>query len=159
MKLYWVWWPWDEQTITLLFAAAAIAQLVAVAAVIWAALKGLHRVWNKTVGARRNQRRLLNRLFPGANLEYVEANLGPAALISHTRAGTIRRYRLLDCWVSVGETNGATDWISITITDPKFVFRTKRHTRGLIDIRLGRDCFDKASGFFRPTPVSIGQKE
>ena len=45
------------------------------------------------------------------------------------------------------------------ITDTKFVFRTKRFTLGLIDIRLGRDCFDKASGPFRPTPVSIGQKE
>jgi hypothetical protein len=58
------------------------------------------------------------------------------------------------------EKHGAEEWISINITDPRFVFRTKRHTQGLIDVRLGRDCFDKAgiwfgSGSGRP---SVGQK-
>jgi hypothetical protein len=159
MQIYSVPWPWDkDQTLTLLYVAAAIAT---VAVVIWAPLRGLRRVWKETVGARHNQRRLINRLFPGANLEYVEAMLGPAALISHTRVGTIRRYRLLDCWISVGENHGAAEWVSVTITDPKFVFRTKRHTNGLIDIRLGSDCFDKAGDWYRPASKSanIGQKE
>ncbi len=32
-----------------------------------------------------------------------------------------RCYRLLDCWVSIGEEGGAAAWISITVTDPRFV--------------------------------------
>jgi hypothetical protein len=146
-----------DQTKDWLYVAAAIAAILA----IWPLLNsGVRRVWNKTVGARRNQRRLIDRLFPGANLEYADATLGPAALISHTPAGTIRRYRLRDCWVSVGENHGAAEWVSVTITEAKFVLRTKRHTNGLIDIRLGRDFFDKASDWFGPAAdVILGQKE
>jgi hypothetical protein len=61
----------------------------------------------------------------------------------------------------VGEVGGAAEWLSITVTDTRFVLRTKRLTRDLIDIRLGRDYFDKAGSCFKsPTSsASIGQKE
>lgn len=158
MIVYGVGWPWDlEQTATVLSVVGGIA---AVAAALWGLLKGLHLVWNRTVGARRSQRRLVARLFPGANLEYVDAVLGPATLITHTQSGrAVFRYRLLDCWVSVGEEQGAAEWISITVTDPAFILRTDRFTEGLVDVRLGRDCFDKAGRWFGSGVVSIGQKE
>jgi hypothetical protein len=151
-------WGWGEMSAVL----SEFATLSAALAAVWASIIVLRRLWRATVGSRNNQRRIIDRLFPGAHLRYLENLLGPPTLIGRRDAtGSVRRYRLLDCWISAGYKHGASEWISITVTDAKFVPRTDRFTRGLIDVRLGRDSFVTATKWW---PVgtgegSIGQKE
>lgn len=142
-------------------ALSTAAAFAAVFGALWAILKLVGRTWRQTFGARWSQRRLLNQLFPGGNVQYIEQLLGTATLVTRTGPGTeVRRYRLLDCWVSVGVVDDSVKWVSITVTDHRFSFRTNRFTMGLVDIRLGKDCFiqlDKA--WSEPVEASIGNRE
>jgi len=140
------------------------AALTVVLGALWEIRKLARRLWNDTIGSRRKQQRILNGLFPSANIQYIEELLGYATLVSRSdSSGSVRRYRLPDCWVSAGVEKDAVNWISVTVTDPKFVFRTNQLTQGLLSIRLGRDCFDKIDSdwFQRRNGVggSIGQRE
>jgi hypothetical protein len=140
------------------------AALTVVLGALWEIRKLARRLWNDTIGSRRKQQRILNGLFPSANIQYIEELLGYATLVSRSdSSGSVRRYRLPDCWVSAGVEKDAVNWISVTVTDPKFVFRTNQLTQGLLSIRLGRDCFDTIDSdwFQRRTEVggSIGQRE
>lgn len=140
------------------------AALTVVLGALWEIRKLARRLWNSTIGSRRNQQGVLNRLFPSANIQYIEELLGCATLVSRSDAsGSVRRYRFPDCWVSAGVEKDTVNWISVTVTDPKFVFRTNQLTQGLLNIRLGRDCFDKIdSDWFQPrngVGGSVGQKE
>jgi hypothetical protein len=149
---------WTGFLDTVAFVATAGGAL----AVAWGLLKLIADAWNATVGLRKRQRRQLNALFPGAHTQYVEGLLGYPTLVSHEEGQqSVRRFRLPDCWVSVGVTGSTIDWMSVTVTDPKFKFRTKGFTRGLLDLRLGHDRFDNVDSWFFPDecgPV-LGQKE
>jgi hypothetical protein len=140
------------------------AAFTVVLGALWELRKLARHIWNGTIGSRRHQQRILNRLFPSANIQYVEKELlGCATLVSRSdSSSSIRRYRLPDCWISVGVEKDTVNWISVTVTDPKFVFRTNQLTQGLLSIRLGHDCFDKVTAGFGPcngVGASIGQKE
>jgi hypothetical protein len=64
----------SEQTVTLLYVAAAIAT---VALVMGGLFKALRRLRNGTVGARQVQRRLINRLFPERTCNMSTQSWGP----------------------------------------------------------------------------------
>lgn len=138
--------------------------LAAVLGLLWTGVKFIGRLWETSLGVRLLQTRTLNSLFPGANIHYVERLLGPPTLVSREDSKeSVRRYRLPDCWVSIGVANNAAHWMSVTVTDSKFRFRTNQFTQGLVDLLLGHDSFDKVSeiGWFQHEEFDgpPGQKE
>lgn len=144
----------------LVSAAAALAALLGAG---WGLIQVCRRIWRASIGSRRHQRRLIGRLFPGAHRTYIEGLLGPPTLVARRgNDSSVRRYRLPDCWISVGYRAGAAEWVSVTVTDRRFSVRTRDLTQGLIDVRLGRDSFEKATTWFHErggNGLSIGQKE
>src|SRR6185369_6195911 len=74
----------------------------------------------------------------------VESKLGVPQFITHPDGHEERIYRLPGAWVTVHPVGGAVRWFSITITDPETYYDIGPMTFGRINVRLGRDTFDKA---------------
>lgn len=123
----------------------AAAGGVTVLTALWAFRQVIRRRWDATVGRRRAQAGVLDQIVCTTSLEFVESLLGVPQFIRHDGDYEQRIYRLPGSWVTVEPVDGAVRVFTITITDPKMSYKTKGTTFGVVDVRLGKDTFDKAA--------------
>jgi hypothetical protein len=92
----------------------------------------------------RAQSAILDQIVCTSSLAFVESILGVPQFIRHDDGYEDRIYRLSGAWVTVEPVDGAVRAFTITITDPDMYYKTKGMTFGVVDLRLGKDTFDKA---------------
>lgn len=139
------------------------------AAAILVAAVGVYR-WSaswyrRTIGSRRDLVRRLNQLAAGVTTRWVEERLGAPAFVRGVDLGSVPGrqatteliYRTRHAWVQVlADRDGAVVRFSITVTDPKFSFRTSDLTLHHLDIKLGRNRFaDIRTSFGDPNGYSL----
>jgi hypothetical protein len=141
---------------------ASYPQILALAAAVAAIGGGV--VWlygraaslyHRTLGSRRGLAKLLNQVAAGVTARYLEERFGAPAFVrgSETRAqsvgmtvGAVRMteqvYRTRHAWLQVlTDEHDAVIRFSITVTDPRFHFRTRDLTNYTLDVKLGRTHF------------------
>ena len=97
--------------------------------------------WNDTLGRRKAQAKLFDRLACGSSLDYVDSLLGVPMFSGKRGEHDTRTYRLPGAWVIVEIRSAAVHSYSITVTDPKMRYNTRRLTFGCLDVDLGKDMF------------------
>jgi hypothetical protein len=132
---------WDVVALGLGIGSSAAAVIVAV----WGLWKLVRRRWEKTVGRRKAQTKILDQLACTVSMAFVEKLLGPPRfIIGDDPSSEERCYRLPGCWIEIVPRGNAVERFSITITDPKMWYRTDGVTLGTIHVRLGVDTFAEA---------------
>jgi hypothetical protein len=121
-------------------AAAAVALIAAA----WAFRAVARRWWDRSIGRRRAQSAILDQIVCTSSLEFIDSLLGVPQFITNDGNYRQRIYRLSGARVTVEHEGGAVTAFTITITDPRMYYETKGMTFGVIDLRLGKDTFDKA---------------
>ncbi len=101
--------------------------------------------WDRTIGRRRAQSRILDQLACGSSLEFVESLLGLPQFLEKIDGREQRIYRLAGSWVVVELYERAMLSFSITITDPRMYHSTERLSFGQLHVRLGRSDFADVS--------------
>jgi hypothetical protein len=141
--------------------ASAVAVLAAAIAVYrWSVS------WYRwTVGSRRDVASRLNPLAAGVTTRWIEERLGPPAFVRSVgrptvvgrQAVTELIYRTRHAWVQViADAEGAVIRFSITVTGPKFAFRTRDLTLNHLRVKLGRSRFaDIQTSFAEPEGFSL----
>lgn len=129
----------------------ATAIQVAVAVLTGAALlAGVYRAgrtfMRRTFLSRRYLAARLNQLACGTTTEYTDSILGPAAFrraLPDDQKYEEHIYRTNHAWVQtvVRTADKSVDSFAITVTDPRFRFRTRELTGNNLDIRLGHTRF------------------
>jgi hypothetical protein len=125
---------WDGIVAGVGFGASASATVVS----LWAVVQMGRRVWDRTIGRRRVQSRVLNRLACGSHVQFVESFLGVAQFVSFRDGFEQRAYRLSGAWIMLELSGSSVESFSITVTDPTMHFLTRHLTFGQIDVKLGR---------------------
>jgi hypothetical protein len=122
-------------------------------AAVLAAAAGLYRwsvLWyRRTIGSRRDLTRRFNQLAAGVTTRWVEERLGAPAFTRGTDLAVAGRqavteliYRTRHAWVQVlTDRDDAVVRFSITVTDPRFRFKTRDLTHHHLDVKLGRSRF------------------
>jgi len=131
---------------------------------ILVAAAGLYR-WSmswyrRTIGSRQDVTRRLNQLAAGVTTRWVEERLGAPAFVRGVDLGTVAGrqamteliYRTRHAWVQVlADRDGAVVRFSITVTDPRFGFKTRDLTLGHLAVKLGHSRFaDIRTSFGEP---------
>ena len=122
---------------------SAVVAATVIAGIAWAAIKF---VWNplfERLGRRRAQSKLLDQLACGSSVAYVESLFGAAQFITYSNDREQRTYHLRGAWVMIEIADARVIAFSITITDRRMYYNTKRLTRGFIDTKLGKDTFSE----------------
>lgn len=112
-------------------------------------IRPLRRRWQRrTSQVQKQQAAILDQLGLGRPLETIEAALGSPHLLNrwNNPEGTSeeRIYRLPGAWVTLQTPGGVVAAYTITITDPKLYYDTKKITRGIVPVVLGRSVFSEA---------------
>lgn len=108
----------------------------------WAAIKFGWNPLAAWLGRRRAQSKLLDQLACGSSVAYVESLFGAAQFITYSDDREQRTYHLPGAWVMIVIAEARVVAFSITITNRRMYYNTKRLTRGFIDMNLGRDTFN-----------------
>jgi len=122
--------------------------------------------YRRTIGSRRDLASRLNQLAAGVTTRWVEERLGAPAFVRRVNLGTadVGRearteviYRTRHAWVQVlVDADGAVVRFSITVTDPRFRFRSLDLTLHHLDVKLGHSCFsDIKTSFGDPEGYSL----
>lgn len=126
---------WDIIGTALTIAAAAVP----VAAAVFGLVRATRKAWNYTLGQRRNQQAMLNRLAAQSTRTYVDDLLGNSQFLQVREQFEIHYYRLAGCWVCVWYSDDQVAAFAITITRKRLWFDTLALTHYQFRIRLGRD--------------------
>lgn len=122
---------------------SSIVAVTVLSGIGWATIRlGLNPL-SEWLGRRRAQANLLDQLACGSTVAYVESFLGVAQFVTFEDGLEQRIYHLRGAWVMV-ELNRESQVVvafSITVTDRRFHYSTKKLTFGHLDIRLGKDTF------------------
>ncbi|CDZ90124.1 hypothetical protein QM787_25525 [Rhodococcus ruber] len=132
---------WDSVAAGLGAGAAGATVLSAV----WGMGQLTRKQWDRTIGRRRAQSRILDQLACGSSLEFVESLLGLPQFLEKIDGREQRIYRLAGSWVVVELYERAMLSFSITITDPRMYHSTERLSFGQLHVRLGRSDFADVS--------------
>jgi hypothetical protein len=121
-------------------AAAALAGL----AILAGAYKAIITILRHRFLSRRDLTHRLNQLACGTTAEYTDSILGPPAFrraLGQHYAENI--YRTRHAWVQtiIRTADKSVESFAITITDPRYTFRTRELTGNMLDIRLGHTRF------------------
>jgi hypothetical protein len=130
--------------------AAQIGELIGALVATVAIWQSARSVLGRTVLSRHDTRRKLNQMACGVAAEYVTGLFGPAAfrralpeVPGHPADITELIYRTRHAWLQVllRNTDAAVASFSVTVTDPRFRYRTRHLTNEQIDLRLGSARF------------------
>ena len=134
--------------------ATAIPPVAATFAILIALLslgRWAVRRWQTTIGLRRTQTVLLNQLACGATAASVNALFGEPKFVRDIDGRIERTYRLVGVWVAVefqqgvdSERGSPVVAFSITVTDRRQWFDTRKLSTGHLAVRLGRDKIGSA---------------
>jgi hypothetical protein len=109
-------------------------------------------VGRRTIGSRRDLARRLNQLGCGVTVNWIQDRFGTPAFIrslpSRLPEQTMREliYRERHAWMQVLlDPDNAVARFSITVTDPRFRFRTRVLTTDTLDVKLGHSTFASIS--------------
>lgn len=119
------------------------ASAAAVLAALWATLKLGRQVWAKSVGRRRAQAKLLDKLACGSSREYVESLLGVRQFSTTENQLVHDIYSIAGGWVLIDFHQDEVIAFSITIRDSRMWYSTKRLMFGHVNVKLGKDNFAK----------------
>ena len=139
---------WENRTVEAVGVGLGIG---ASAAAVIAALWGLWRiglgVWNRTLGRRHAQARILDQIACDVSLPYVESKIGVPIFITRPYGDEReeRIYRLAGAWVAIEAKSDAVFIFSITITDTKMFYDISEMTLGNLKLKLGKDTFANVS--------------
>jgi hypothetical protein len=123
-----------------------LSSIVAVTVLTGIGWAGIRFGWNPLaawLGRRRAQSKLLDQLACGSSIAYVESLFGAAQFITYSDEREQRTYHLRGAWVMIEIADARVIAFSITITNRRMYYNTKRLTRGFIDINLGKDTFSE----------------
>ncbi|TQC42619.1 hypothetical protein EEB14_47790 [Rhodococcus sp. WS4] len=134
------------------------ASAAAVVAALWALWQLFRKSWERTVGGRRSQARILDQLACGSSLAFAEARLGVAQFVAQRAPLEQRIYRLPGAWVLLEVSDDTVRSFSITITDPSMHYPTERLTFGRLAVELGKDTFTCAAPDFNGERLWIGAR-
>lgn len=121
------------------------ASAAAVLAALWATVKLGRQVWAKTIGRRRAQSKLLDKLTCGSSREYIESLFGVRQFSTTEELPTTEGqlvhdiYSLAGAWVMIDFYNDEVIAFSITIRDSNMWYSTKRLMFGRVNVKLGKD--------------------
>ncbi|WP_157625817.1 ETEC_3214 domain-containing protein [Mycobacterium sp. 155] len=130
------WSHWDS-------VVSATVGVTVLAGIAWAAIKFVLNPLAVWLGRRRAQAKLLDQLACGSSVEYVESLFGVAQFVGQRGGNETRTYRLAGAWVIIEIRDRAVFSYSITVTNPRMHYNTKRLTFNMLKIRLGKDKFPK----------------
>jgi hypothetical protein len=120
------------------------------AALLAGAYRAAKAVLQRTILSRRHLAACLNQLACGTTSEYTDSILGPPAFrrallpdYDYEDKYEEHIYRTHHAWVQtvIRTADKSVDAFAITVTDPRFPFRTRELTNTNLDIRLGRARF------------------
>lgn len=120
---------------------SAIVGITVIAGIIWAAIRFVLNPLAAWLGRRRAQAKLLDTLACGSSVPFVESVLGVAQFVDHRSGQERRTYQLPGAWVLIEIRDHAVYSYSITITNRKLHYNTKRLTFHIFNIKLGKDKF------------------
>ncbi|GAA2794965.1 ETEC_3214 domain-containing protein [Mycolicibacterium pallens] len=126
---------------------SSIVGVLGLTGIAWATIRfGLNPLaaW---LGRRRAQSKLLDQLACGSSVAFVESLFGAAQFITYENEREQRTYHLRGAWVMIEIADARVIAFSITITNRRIYYNTKRLTRGFIDMNLGRDTFSEQEKF------------
>lgn len=138
---------------------ASVVALGGAAIGVWRALAGLYR---RTLGSRCDLAQRLNKLACGATLQYTEGLFGAAVFrrdLSVELEYSVRIYRTPHAWLEIwyGK-DDSVQIVSITVTDPRFAFRTTQLTFDQLNVVLGRTTFSQVSAVSKGSRLQIGAR-
>lgn len=122
-------------------AAETAAALLAVAGSVYVVFRLIRGWWRQSIGLRRAQARVLDRLACGEPVERVNTWLG-LPVSSSERGHT---YELPGAWVHITVEGDAVESFAITIRHSRLFYRTERLTFGMFNVKLGQDTFGAAN--------------
>jgi hypothetical protein len=127
-----------DLTVPLTTAAAVVALLAAA----WTGTTAATGIYRRTLGSRRDLAARVDRVASGVTREYFESVFGAPAFRGGGPFGTTELvYASRHAWISTLDRDDAVVALSITVTDPKFSFRSERLTFDQFAVRVGRSLF------------------
>lgn len=127
-------------------AVQTAAAVLTGAALLAGAYRATKILLQRTILSRRYLAGRLNQLACGTTTEYTDSLLGPPAF-RRAIPGDLHYeehiYRTNHAWVQtiIRTTDKSVESFAITVTDPRFAFRTRDLTNNNLDIRLGHTLF------------------
>ncbi len=135
---------------------SSIVGVTVLAGIAWAAIKFL---WNPLfdplfdwLTRRGRQAKLLDQLACGSSVVFVESLFGAPQFVSYADDREQRTYHLRGAWVMIEIDKARVIAFSVTITNRRMHYNTKRLTRGHIKVKLGKDTFGE------PEPYCDGEQ-
>lgn len=127
---------------------SAIAGVTVLVGIAWAAVRFVFDPLSAWLNRRGAQAKLLDQLSCLSSVQFVESLFGPAKFITFENEREQRTYRLHGAWVMVELKDARVVAFSITVTNRRMYYKTKRLTMGFLKIKLGKDSFgDHESGY------------
>lgn len=117
--------------------------VVALFAAVWGGVKAAGVGYRRTIGSRRDLASRLDLLACGVTREYVDSLLGAPAFRRTGPFGAELVYTSRHAWISTLSLGDAVIALSVTVTDPKFWFRSSHLTFGQVGVQIGRSVFSK----------------
>lgn len=122
---------------------SSIVAVTVLTGIGWAAIRfGLNPLAAR-LARRRAQSKLLDQLACGSSIAYVDSLFGAAQFITYSNQREQRTYRLPGAWVMIEIADARVIAFSITITNRRMHYNTKRLTHSFVDINLGKDAFNE----------------
>ncbi|WP_139278423.1 ETEC_3214 domain-containing protein [Rhodococcoides fascians] len=107
----------------------------------WAGYLGCRRLWQRTIGRRREQQGLIETLACGSSREFVNSTLGVPRFRSETAGIDRNTYSTAGAWVVVEFESNTVIAFSVTVTNPRLYVTTDRLCFSQLKVQLGRSTF------------------
>lgn len=120
---------------------SSIVAVTVLSGIGWATIRLVLNPLSERLGRRRAQTKVLDQLVCGSSVAFIESRLGVAQFVSREDGREQRIYRLSGGWVLIEIEDGAVLAFSITISNPRLHYRTKRLTFGFLNVKLGKSKF------------------
>lgn len=148
-------WDWARLDNVL----SSIVGVTVLTSIAWATIKFAWNPLSELLSRRRTQAKVLDQLVCGSSVAFIESLLGVAQFVSSDDGREERVYRLRGGWVLIDVKDDAVVAFSITISNPRMHYRTRRLTFGFLKVKLGKSKFSVRDSEFSGERYSIGGRD